>query len=959
MKKTVFLFLVFICWWNPDSWGQSNGEYTKSSEVLRLSALPDTILYLEDYAQILVDSHRTVDLTEAQNLWTEGAFQPLKNLVYPAKFVSGFYHYWLRLEIDNYSSDTLLAVVRMPRLDSNFLYQYVDDRPVQELLFGNKIKLDRTHMLSMGIDDRSAASVRLLPNRRNVFFIRTSDNLYLTSKIGPTLHSRYGNLKRAFSPMVRIALLDGMLMGVLLFLLVFSLLHFMLHRDRAFLFYAVYVGFTFLYNWILFDYANGSVRFLSNWLADYNYIKIPIDVGMIIGYLLFVQYFLNEQNQFPAFTRQIRLFLAITTAYLVFSIGLSLVNVRYSWIFHYYFIVFVIGMSLVVLYHIWRMQTRLSLYIFGGMLVLLILALAVSIPFRLGYFKNVIGRIKDLDLLLRQLGIFAELIFFTLGLAQKRILAEEERRIAEAERQQLAQLETFKSRFYTNIAHEFRTPLTSILGMTERLEQTDAEPTALQIIRRNGQRILNLINDMLNLAKTQNGQIRLHYVHQDVISFVRYLSEPFRAMAEEKKISWRWTTSLDALPMDVDEEKLTIILSNLLGNAMKFTPAGGQVELSLDHRWEDDRRFLQIAVRDTGPGIPTADQPAVFDPYFQTKNNQFGLSEGTGIGLALTRNLIEQLSGTIRVESTENLGTTFTVTLPVTHQSAPKKAPVEPPEVKPDGLAAPTLSEADLPTVLLLEDDPDVAHYLTVCLQEDYCVLHVADGLQGLQRAFATLPDMIISDIRMPGLDGLEVCRRLKDDVRTNHIPVILLTARADASARLRGLSQGADAYLTKPFSRDELIIRLRRLQALRATLQRKYSRGLISASPVPSETTHPAHEFVQKIEAIMLTHLHDETFSVHDLAREVHLSRSQLHRKVKSLTGMATTHYIRFVRLERAKELLLTQTLSVSEVAYRVGFKTPVYFSQVFKKAYGCSPSEAAERLVPPYGHTSPKTEI
>jgi YesN/AraC family two-component response regulator len=303
------------------------------------------------------------------------------------------------------------------------------------------------------------------------------------------------------------------------------------------------------------------------------------------------------------------------------------------------------------------------------------------------------------------------------------------------------------------------------------------------------------------------------------------------------------------------------------------------------------------------------------------------------------------MGASIDVESDLNRGTTFSLLIPIQHKAS-FASQTEGYEFKPilheeDATQEEILNaDHELPILLIIEDNPDVTYYLQTCLQDQYQILTSRNGNEGIEKAFDILPDIIISDVMMPVKDGFEVCAILKEDERTNHIPIILLTAKATSEDKLTGLTHGADAYLIKPFEKAELIIRLTKLLEIRKTLQKKYSSNLISSQTydIPIETK--ADSFIEKTEIIVLSHLEDEAFSIHEMARELHLSRSQVHRKIKARTGMSPAIYIRHIRLQKAKELLASTQLSISEIAYQVGFKTPVYFSQVFKKTFGESPN-------------------
>lgn len=519
-----------------------------------------------------------------------------------------------------------------------------------------------------------------------------------------------------------------------------------------------------------------------------------------------------------------------------------------------------------------------------------------------------------------------------------------DRRLAQEETFRLKELDTFKTRFYSNITHEFRTPLTVIQGMTDELakELPEQSQKKLNLIRKNSRNLLDLVNQILDISKLRAGKLVPALAQSDMILFLRYLVDAHEPLAGLKQINLRFQSNQPSLMMDFDPKQLQLVVTNLISNAIKFTPEQGEVWVVVNQLDEKDPSLLDIQVRDNGIGISAGDIPLIFDRFHQARRMQENY--GSGIGLALVKELVEFMNGSIRVESDLGKGSTFFLSFPIQH-NAPLATDSMPdhfhikssPEIPIQAPAGGTKN--GLPVLLIIEDSVDVTYYLQVCLEGQYQIVTCANGQAGVEKAFEWIPDVIISDVMMPKMDGLEVCRRIKTDVRTNHIPIILLTARATMEDKLLGLDQGADAYLVKPFEKAELLLRLNKLMEIRKTLQEKYSSSLLNSQSLPKGKQTPVDEFMKKIEDAIIQGFQDEEFSVNELAEVVHLSRSHVHRKIKALTGMSTAIYIRKVRLKKAKELLETTSSSISEIAYQVGFKSPVYFSQVFKETFGESP--------------------
>lgn len=537
------------------------------------------------------------------------------------------------------------------------------------------------------------------------------------------------------------------------------------------------------------------------------------------------------------------------------------------------------------------------------------------------------------------------------------------RRIAENEAERFKELDALKSRLYTNITHEFRTPLTIILGMARQVldDPKNYFRQGLDMIIRNGQNLLSLVNQMLDLSKLESGKMSLHLEQGDIISFLKYLLESFHSLASNKNIQLHFLSDYDVFVMDYDPERLQQIITNLLSNAIKFTSAGGNVYLDV-RRTRDEAHgvlrtsYLELRVRDTGIGISETDLPHIFERFYQADDSHTRKGEGTGIGLALTKELIKLMEGDIQVKSKPGQGSEFIITLPI-HQKAPEMAqPVLTSDTTPvnkvNNFSDPgTLVNTAQSTILLIEDNNDVISYLVTCLQDQYQILIGADGQQGIDLALHHIPDLIITDVMMPYKDGFEVCQTLKNDERTSHIPIIMLTAKADMTSKLEGLERGADDYFAKPFHKEELLVRVRKLLELRQQLQRYYlaNAGLkedINSKDIPKiDVIDDA--FVKKVRQVVEEHLDDTEFTVEALCKEVIMSHSQLHRKLSALTGFSANIFIRYVRLNKAKELLRNQSLTITAVAFDTGFNDPSYFGRVFKQEFGVTPQEWREAAI------------
>ncbi|WP_194775689.1 hybrid sensor histidine kinase/response regulator transcription factor [Pararhodonellum marinum] len=553
-------------------------------------------------------------------------------------------------------------------------------------------------------------------------------------------------------------------------------------------------------------------------------------------------------------------------------------------------------------------------------------------------------------------------------------------RLQEAEAHRLRELDAVKTKLYTNITHEFRTPLTVILGMAHQVVHNPDEhlEKGMKMIVRNGQNLLTLVNHMLDLSKLESGKLSLQFHHADVVSFLGYIVDSFHALAESKGVRVHFISAAEPINMDFDEVRLQQVVANIIYNAIKFTPKGGHVYVSTDTKNES----FVLKIKDTGIGIAEADLPYIFDRFYQADDSHTRHGEGTGIGLALTHELVKLMKGTIAVKSKIGYGAEFEVVLPLRFFSDPETS-IKVPLVSMDketnheyaiptdmaqlpDLITPSYNEYGSAHVLIADDNEDVLGFVASCLKNEFAVDIAKNGQECEDLAFNKTPDLIVMDVMMPFKDGFGVCKTLKTDERTSHIPIIMLTAKADLESRLEGLEQGADAYLTKPFEKKELLLRARKLLELRRQLQQHYRLSLedsLSGNPPqdqesPNTTTNSNilqnadketqslpltnsldHAFVIKVRNTIESHLEDPDFDVEKLCRFLALSHSQVHRKLSALTGLSATHFIRYLRLVKAKEMIINSGYSISAIAYDCGFNDPSYFSRVFKQEFGVSP--------------------
>jgi len=561
-------------------------------------------------------------------------------------------------------------------------------------------------------------------------------------------------------------------------------------------------------------------------------------------------------------------------------------------------------------------------------------------------------------LLNMKIGFVAEILIFSLGLAyreQENVKAKEQANFElektkflqiqeQEELDQLKKLNDLKSQLYTNITHEFRTPLTVIMGMNDNIKGHDKERS---IIHRNSEDLLRMINQLLDLSKAESASLEVHKSKGDIISFLKFMTESFYSMATDKGVRLTFYAEVASLETLFDEVKVQHIFYNLLSNAIKFTDDGGKVILHVQQVDEEGQDHLKIKIQDTGIGIPEDQLPHIFDRFYQVDNSNTRQGEGTGIGLALVKELVQLMDGRIGVSSNQGIGTEFTIWLPIdviqvgtqelsTSQNLSYTPVGDPGTGEPNEYML-SQGQEDLPILLIIEDNKDVATYIQSVLDKDYHIHLAKNGQIGIEKAISIIPDIIISDVMMPIKDGYEVCDTLKQDERTNHIPIILLTAKATQADKVAGLQLGADAFLTKPFQREELLVRLETLTSLRHTLQERYSQSANG----PTTDNEDGDPFLDKIRILVQSEIDNSDFSVSDLGAALHMSDMQVYRKLKALTNQTPSAFIRSVRLTKGKQLLQETELTISEIAYEIGFNNPNYFSRTFHRYYGRPPSE------------------
>lgn len=930
-----YLFLIFFC----AAFAQKG-----NGQALEIQEGTDVVQSLNDYLEISDQTPNDLSIVP-QGGWSRWQ-SPEKDSL--SKGIS-----WFRLRLNNKGRQNLHRILYLHDLQSAEIVLLTDSLSISDWnhtgTLKKTIKAGTLIPFSLRQTVRgrvleglgNSAQVELdLPPGVNTLYLKTE--FLFPAHLNPQfeLHT-VGHWERVvLKERDSFLFLQGVLLGALFIMSIYHFLIFLQKKDIPFLWYALYTLFTALS--LMLELGVAQVYLLPEKLPLLLVVRetllFPMTVAIL--YFLFMRSFIDLKQLLPRLDQILTWYFwfIIPTGYFLIIWYMLAPNPDLLKIGHIWPIT-VLLMGAFYIVAVARTRNVLALYFIVGSLFLILGVLANTLIYHLtsaGFIERFIFPRNYLT----EIGALLEILIFSLGLGYRL-------RLLEKQKQHIEELDKAKSRFFANISHEFRTPLTVIIGVARQLRGHKKEQ---ELIQRNSQSLLLLVNQMLDLAKLESGALKLNNLQADVISYLQYLTESVHSMADEKGVQLLFYSEEKELVMDFDEQKMKHIVYNLLSNSIKFTEAKGKVILHARESNKRKQNYLQIKVSDTGVGIPPIELSHIFDRFYQVDSQSLQKKSGSGIGLALTKELVELIGGEITVKSELGVGSEFQLLLPVRRQ-----APVGQPDLQ-DKVSAdlpsssgssnpPTILphlKPDAAKLLLIEDSSDVVAYIESLLKKEYQLTVAQDGQAGINLAVEMVPDIIISDVMMPKKSGYEVCRELKTDERTSHIPIILLTAKATHDDKVEGLKEGADAYLTKPFDPEELMLRIGNLVETRRKLQERYSNKLVASLTQSKKTGSLDEIFLQKLVKVVEDRLDDPDLGVVDLCRAANLSNMQVNRKLKALTGETPSRFIRAIRLEKAIELLRSTDLNVSEVAYEVGFKDPNYFSRSFSEKFGHSPNVA-----------------
>ncbi|MBK7629955.1 MAG: response regulator [Ignavibacteriales bacterium] len=547
-----------------------------------------------------------------------------------------------------------------------------------------------------------------------------------------------------------------------------------------------------------------------------------------------------------------------------------------------------------------------------------------------------------------------------------------ELRVKDLEAKKIREIEIMKSRFFANLSHEFRTPLMLIKGPVEQLlsGRIVNQKEQIKLIQRNSEQLQHLIDQLLELSQLEAASIPLKAKKGNLVSIVRGISFSFSSLAENKNITLKFHSVKDEIITWIDSDKIEKILNNILSNAFKFTPDNGTINIEIVNTSIDNLDYTTVSIKDSGIGIPEDKIDKIFDRFYQVDDSSKRAYSGSGIGLSLVKELVDLHEWKIYVHSRLGSGTEFIIQIPLDDNylndfqkfmdvnksndvNSTKSSEEHFVEIiesnineiqKSEKVSNKKLEHLENSTILIVEDSEDVRIFLKDILKEDYNLIISENGERGLTEAIENLPDLIISDVMMPIMDGIEFCKNIKSDWRTAHIPVVLLTAKASIDSKIEGLETGADDYVTKPFSLRELSVRIKNLLEQRKQLREKFGKD-VNFKPENITPNKADQEFLQNVMSIVEKNISNPDFDSEEFAKQIFLSRSQLHRKIQSISGQSTGEFIRAIRLKKAAGLILEKTFSVTQIAFEVGFNSPSHFTKAFKQMFECLPSEFIDK--------------
>lgn len=927
-SKSIFLFLLF-----------ATNLY--SQEII-LTGSPKTPINISSNMALFLDS--TAQLTLEQVITK--AFIPLNKDHFIFPFSNNIY--WVKFQLKNVDVKNKDWIIRWNNPLVEQLDFYISDS-LQKNYQHSEQKLYTTQKLKKLYEEEPHFAFELAPNTTKTLFIKLSSkrghygSIHLYSNTS-FVNFRYDNFAQ-----------QGVINGLIFFrLLLVIILGFFIVKELAFKAYSFQVLLKTAAFWALQNILGPIFTDNPAWAAKINIISTnSTTIGMSV--FLLAALAIDKLPKWVRFTFYFFIFVTMTINVVIWM------DYQWYWLKATFYNTIICALFAFTIYG-YSIYKKLPINIY------------YSIPFLLGHISYLLINMRILTGIeykpLFSIGSFlflSEIFVFIIFLGQIFRKAEVSKWTIQQKLDfnieqniRLQELDALKTNFFTNISHEIRTPLTLITAPLQELIAKYPSDSLIPLIQRNAQRLHVLINQLLDISKLEAGQIQPEINQIELVCYLRTFFSSFTSLAQSRQIHFDIAQSHAEVWGFIDAEKLEKILANLLSNAFKFTNEGGKVSVSIDYQISQSSnaaQWLTIKVSDTGIGIAQKKIGQIFNRFYQVEAHQKRGYEGTGIGLALVKELVEVLKGTIRVNSQEKVGTTFTVSLPVDkatwkdyiHIPQQTQETVSPSSILNQVLGNHTpvinhssTSVAETDNILLIIDDnADIRTFIRSVFENKYKIIEAVDGQEGIEKAIQLLPNTVICDLMMPRMDGFEFCKAMKTDERTSHIPIIMLTAKANTESRIEGFEIGADDYLTKPFNTEEIQARVKNLLDKQEKLKQYYTNNNSEHTSNTSKTNSIEHAFLHRAKEVVEKHLSHNSFDVMQFSQEMNMSTSQLLRKLKALTNQTVVEFIRDYRLQRAASLLSQGKGNVSEVALQVGFESSSYFTKVFLEKFGVVPSE------------------
>lgn len=852
---------------------------------------------------------------------------------------------WLKLPLNNTLEETA-ELVLLIHADEFTVWQMDEDQQTWQQYLGGDLRPREQW------DSRQHSPVYSSPHTVQ-FSIPAKSQQVVFIEIGPPdlspqlsikLASRDFFLGHSTQYFNRVLVSQALIHGILWIMLLYHLLIYFMNRDRAYLYYSAYVFGLSLSFFYLFEVDN--LTLLSTFSGLSRMMPVLSIYVFSLFYALFLKAFLHSGAWRSDLGRRLGFFVKATLVVATINVLLLLLPhtvfpiSKFIWITLPYSLIGILGFCYLS-WQYWRSEQRLVRFIAANNFFLLFGLLVSTVVFYAGAFNWIPMRTSSFwSILFWELTVVLQLLSFALSLSFKGLETERERT-------RLKEIDQLKSRFFAQISHEFRTPLTLILGPLKQLKAYVNQPKSreqVKVAETYAQKLLTMVNQILDLTQLESGKMQLEPQVFDLSQTAKVITYSFESIAIERNIQMAFSSEKEPWLVYLDQEKVEQILINLLSNALKYNRQDGQIQVRLGAPKSNQ---LLIAVSDTGQGIPAADLSNIFQLYYQTKKtDDYTVSvASSGIGLAYVKELVDLQGGKIEVTSEVGKGSTFSVQLPLIELpenaiAAPPKTADFPNTATRNKPIQSERTESQETLILVVEDQPDIQRYIQICLHDHYQLLFAADGEEGCAIAQKEIPDLIITDVMMPKMDGFTLTKTLKEAALTSHIPIIILTGKSSKASQLEGLRTQADEYLTKPFDAEELELRIHNLLTNRQKwIERFQQNGLLL--PEKQQVLSMEEKFLQSVETIVQEKMSNEDFGVEQLGRALRLDRTQLFRKLKAITGDNPSHFIRIVRLKAAYQMLQNKQATVAEIAFEVGFSNPSYFSRSFKTHYGKTPGE------------------